>query len=130
MAKIYDHTWIREEWERMGRPELEVLTNKSPLKGLWIDANNKDYLFNPRLQYRIKSKPSITWEHVHPDIVAMATDQYGDATFHKRKPKFLCFAMEWDGDPFGIANTFASFTPGTCAWQDSLVMRPVYQESE
>jgi hypothetical protein len=118
----YDHTWLREEWERMGRPEVEILSGLN--KEIWIPCADED-LFKPDRQYLIKSKPSINWDHVHPDIVAMATNEYMDTEFHKMKPEFMVNADCWDGLPFGIANSFSSFTIGTCDWRDSLVMRPV-----
>lgn len=124
--KTYKHDWLREEWERMGRPDRSVLDKQT---GIWLDIPNEgidiDTDFFEEEQYRIKSKPSINWEHVHPSIIAMATDDCEDSTFlYTRKP--LIGSVSWGcGGCVADASHFLSFTQGTCDWKDSLVMRPV-----
>lgn len=118
--KKYDHTWLIAEWERMGRPEIE---RYSPTRDRWETEPH----FMDRFQYRIKSKPSIDWDHVHADITAMASDYYGDSYLYYRAPKEFV-RDKWCGASNGFPEIFASFTPGTCNWKDSLVMRPVFVE--
>lgn len=122
--KTYDHTWLIGEWERMGRPEVE---HCSPNHGTWhLDIYPK---FHDDMQYRIKCKPFINWEHVYADISWMATE-CGVTYLFRGEPilhgEYRCWDLDgcWDGDYYCGVEPFASFTPGTCAWQDSLVLRP------
>lgn len=78
--------------------------------------------------YRVKpaSKPSINWEHVHPDYKWLATDADGETYLYKEEPSLMArgdgaWPAGWD---WGDATIFASFTPGDCDWKDSLVQRP------
>jgi hypothetical protein len=66
--KKYDHTWLVAEWERMGRPEVQILIKA--FKSAWMDDEDPD--FYPMFQYRIKSKPWIDWGHVRDDFVMVA----------------------------------------------------------
>ena len=119
--KKYDHTWLIEEWERMGRPEIERYSNS------WKQWNmDEDPKFIVYFQYRIKSKPWIDWDHVSDDILAMATDDDRDSGLFHGEPVKSSGWWHRDGEGFIVnPNIFASFTPGTCGWKDSLVMRPV-----
>lgn len=119
--KKYKHTWIKEEWERMGRPEVEYLSPN--LYGWHTDT---DPVFYDYVQYRIKCKPWIDWEHVSDDVVAMATDDDGDSSLFHGEPVKSSGWWHRDGEGFIVnPNIFASFTRGTCDWRNSLVMRPV-----
>ncbi|ACG60343.1 hypothetical protein phiPLPE_21 [Iodobacter phage PhiPLPE] len=127
--KKYDHTWLIAEWQRMGRPKVQYATGIN--RDFWVDEEDPD--FNDNLQWRIKCKPSINWEHVHPSIVAMATE-CGVTYLFRTAPvlhnEYRCWDQDgcWDGDYYCGVEPFASFTPGTCEWRDSLVMRPVVGE--
>lgn len=133
--KTYDHTWLIAEWERMGRPECqmgidlpidsgtygEILTHM-----VWRDLDEIEPTFSAHYQYRIKCKPSINWEHVSDDVMAMATDDDGDSSLFRGEPVKSSGWWHRDGEGFIVnPNIFASFTQGTCDWRDSLVMRPV-----
>jgi len=74
--------------------------------------------------YRVAvTKPSIDWSHVAPQFKWMATDADGRTFVYNAQP-VLGFCG-WDVAGMGvIATAFASFTPGTCDWKDSLVRRP------
>ena len=69
-------------------------------------------------------KPSISWEHVRDEYKFLARDANGDAWLYWEKPEIR--GVEW-GETRGVsaeANSYASYTPGTCNWKDSLVARP------
>ena len=75
------------------------------------------------------TKPSINWDHVAPEYVAMATNGY-------RKTLLFCGVPEKVGESWlseygsEVVRPFASFVPGTCDWRDSLVIRPGYKEGK
>ena len=119
--KKYNHDWLREEWERMGSPEVQVLIKA--FESVWIDEEEPD--FNPVFQYRIKSKPSINWDHVSELLMWLATGPDGSYLF-TAEPSIP--SLKWESKSTTAshaAENFASFTLGTCDWRDSLVMRPV-----
>lgn len=121
--KKYDHTWLIAEWQRMGRPDVEYL---SPNLYEW--HTDTDPVFYDDVQYRIKSKPWINWEHVSEKFNALAVDEQGAARFYSSRPVLSVENSIWLTPHYGSSmsvSAFASFTPGTCAWQDSLVMRHV-----
>lgn len=80
--------------------------------------------------YRVAvTKPSIDWSHVHPDFVAMATDENGCTYLYVDKPAQR--KSDWGSNGIYLPSKgFASFTPGTCDWKDSLVLRPTKEQSE
>ena len=77
------------------------------------------------VKYRVKpvSKPSINWDHVHPDYNWMATDADGEAFLYKKEPTAGHHRWE-DGQHWVEACIFNSFIPGDCDWEESLVQRP------
>ena len=69
------------------------------------------------------TKPSIDWDHVSEDFQYLAMDSGGLHHLFAEKPERA--ESEWVTHALYIyANHFASFTPGTCDWKDSLVKRP------
>ena len=73
--------------------------------------------------YRVAvTKPSINWDHVHPDYKWMATDQNGKVFLHTIKPHID--GEYWIGGLYAHTYSYASFVPGTCDWRASLVVRP------
>jgi hypothetical protein len=77
------------------------------------------------IEYRIKepTKPSINWDHVHPDYNLMATDADGEAFLYKKEPTAGYHRWE-EGHHWVEACSFKSFIPGDCDWKESLVQRP------
>lgn len=69
------------------------------------------------------TKPSIDWSHVSDYFQYLAMDEDGRCWLWVSKP--VPSQEEWNelGAPTKAEN-FASFTPGTCNWCDSLVKRP------
>lgn len=69
------------------------------------------------------TKPSIDWSHVSEDFQYLAMDDGGLHHLFAEKPEPV--VLEWAANALYIhAEHFASFTPGTCNWCDSLVKRP------
>ena len=69
------------------------------------------------------TKPSIDWDHVSENFQYLAMDSGGLHHLFAEKPEPI--AVEWTTHALYIyAGHFASFTPGTCNWRDSLVKRP------
>jgi len=79
--------------------------------------------------YRVKQTlPTINWDHVAPEYKWLATDKDGKLYLYKSMPtqgnKSCGFWVGSDKDfPIDV-DFFASFNPGTCNWEDSLVERP------
>lgn len=69
------------------------------------------------------TKPSIDWSHVSPEYNYLGMDETGLHHLFAEEP--IPDSDEWTtSDLYIYANHFASFTPGTCDWKDSLVKRP------
>ena len=70
------------------------------------------------------TKPSINWEHVRDDYKFLARSASGNAWLYSGEP--VIEGKGWEDGGFGCAeaNSYASYTPGTCDWKDSLVKRP------
>lgn len=96
-------------------------------EGKWVNcwpAWLKDRTY--RVQPAPKTKPSINWDHVHPDYKWLARDEDGEATLFAAKPNIDSVEYFWWAERtcYLGADVFASFNPGTCDWADSLVERP------
>lgn len=68
------------------------------------------------------TKPSINWAHVAPQFNWLERDVGGMPWLHEDKPK--AEGGGWFSYSYCNAFSHASYTPGTCNWLDSLVMRP------
>jgi hypothetical protein len=79
--------------------------------------------------YRVKpqplTKPTIDWSHVAPEYKWLARDFNGGGFLYEVKPERGHDFAIWSAY-CGFASTkgFASYQPGTCDWNDSLVERP------
>ena len=72
---------------------------------------------------KVVTKPSIDWSHVSEDFKYLAMDE--SCLHHLFTEKPMQATLEWaTHHPYIYAGHFASFTPGTCDWKDSLVKRP------
>ena len=96
------------------------------IRGDWQVSYSPNWI--PEYKYRLAlTKPSINWDHVHPDYNWMATDKNGTTYFYKTEPEQG--GLMW-GDDVGVdvgctkAGSHISFKAGTCDWKDSLVQRP------
>jgi hypothetical protein len=89
----------------------------------------RDAYAAPEPEKEPTAKPSINWDHVGGEFNTMATDEGGLTFLHEDPPTLgsnLWHCLGW----IQLANDFTSFTPGTCDWKDSLVLRPGYEETK
>ena len=70
------------------------------------------------------TQPSVNWDHLRPDLVAIARDEDGNGYAYAKVPDVM--DNGWWGEGLSVSH-FASYNPGTCDWRDSLVMRPGYK---
>jgi len=111
-------------------PIYEAWHNKKPLeflytRGEWRDRVNPEDGLDYNAIYRVKAtKPSIDWGHLKPEIVAIAEDEGGEAWCFEEKPNLAKGRWRSAGGGTYWLKPFASYVPGTCAPEDSLVLRP------
>ena len=70
-------------------------------------------------------KPSIDWSHVKGEYKWLSVNKDGSAYVYTNEPERSgsdCWYSH--NGSFNEVNGLASYTPGTCDWQDSLVKRP------
>jgi len=71
------------------------------------------------------TKPSIDVSHVAAEWKWLAREKDGRSYLHKNQPTIRDGRVWHEGSYVYItAHIFASYTPGTCDWKDSLVRRP------
>lgn len=108
--------------------QIEILDLDNTSVG-WSDTCGEPGFFWDRFDYRVKevplTKPSINWDHVHPDFKWLARDKVGTVFLYQNQPTLIRNVL-WDVVDGIIAQTFmfASLDKGTCDWKDSLVERP------
>ena len=69
-------------------------------------------------------KPSINWEHVSSEFNYLAEDADGGVFLYEDKPYTTTETWMVASGDLVEAHILASYTKGTCDWQDSLVKRP------
>ena len=130
---IYGEGTVVSEIQDAGRgvyPVLVVFKSKSNKNVMRYTEDGKYYsdgnvtLFPyPVNITKAITKPSIDWSHVSENFQYLAMDEGGSHHLFAEKPEPI--VLEWAADaPYIRAEHFASFTPGTCNWLDSLVKRP------
>ncbi len=93
------------------------------LDGKYHDEGNVTLFPHPIEIVKATIKPSINWNHVNEDFQYLAMDSGGLHHLFVEEPELG--EGEWTTYALYIlAEHFASFTPGTCNWKDSLVKRP------
>jgi hypothetical protein len=94
----------------------------------WSDVPGEPYFnwydFDYRIKEVSKTKPQINWDHVNPDFKWMATDEDNQTYLYTAYPYLEENWWDFLGGQCVGADYFASFVPGTCNWEDSLVERP------
>ena len=70
------------------------------------------------------TKPSINWEHVRDEYNYLAQDIDGSAWLYWEEPKLSELGWAAELGDFALADSHASYTPGTCDWKETLVKRP------
>lgn len=131
---LKDMTWEEAE------PIYRAFNEGRPIEEYNFVGNPWQTVHNPNpiwriSTYRVKqTKPSINWEHLKPEIVAIAEDEDGELWGYSIKPflseeegAWLLHSLEGDGY---ILDGYASYVPGTCDWKESLVIRPGHEVKE
>ena len=95
--------------------------------GAWTDIDEPSW--SGTVVYRVKpqptTKPSIDWSHVAPEYQWLARDANGRGFLYEDAPRLISEGGVWATSPcYLLARHFASYTPGTCDWRESLVQRP------
>lgn len=85
----------------------------------WMALNR----YQVRAVEKPKMKPSIDWSQIRPEYKWLARDSDGTAWIYPTKPDRGDDAWDWR-DNCTKAGFMASYAPGDCDWQDSLVERP------
>jgi len=144
---------MAEEIKKIGETKMNVPEKHKAIAHAWVDGakvegrNLKGTCTTPEewmfcvypawyknWEYRIKptklTKPSINWEHVAPEYVALAMDENGRCVLYKSMPTVREGDCVWHAADLvhRYADTFASLEKGTCDWKDSLVLRPSTSE--
>ncbi len=92
--------------------------------GEWIEIGHP--VWDIHSVYRqAATKPNIVWSHVSDDLIALATGSAGFTHLFSERPSKDTHG--WFGGNCTSVEAFASFCPGTCHWEDSLVMRPGFE---
>ena len=119
------HRRVAHAWVDGARVEGRALKGTCPTHEEWAICWNPSW--HKDWEYRIAlTKPSIDWEHVAPEYVALAMDENGRCSLYKSMPTVREGDGVWHTSDLlhRYADTFASFVKGTCDWKDSLVVRP------
>ena len=114
---------------------IEVMQAFAEGKKIQYSNNGRDWeiVDNPSWdweysEYRVKpvSKPSINWDHVHPDYKYLFTESDGSSYIVASEPirSGVCWLIDIEDDAYVTPEIFASFIPGDCDWKESLVQRP------
>lgn len=97
--------------------------------GVWNTRHSKVLELYDTFEYRIApEKPSINWDHVAPEFKYLCVNKLGDGFLSNQPYRNIANGyFEWGDWPTTTiirADAFASFKPGNCAPEDSLVERP------
>ena len=129
-------------WDAMFGPGVvtRILTNDSSfpvgvcfdddlgVESFTLDGKYRTFVKQTLFPYPVEivkaiTKPSIDWSHVSPEYNYLVQDSDDEGYLCSEKPSRT--KSGWNaGSPNTSAEHFASFTPGTCDWKDSLVERP------
>lgn len=74
------------------------------------------------------TKPSINWDHVASQYRYLARDRDDRAFLYTKRPHVTHNVWGGDGD-YMTVTALASYDPGTCPWEDSLIERPTVTEA-
>ena len=95
-----------------------------------LDGKHLAYAMQTLFPYPVEivkkvTKPSIDWSHVKEDYKWLSVNANGSANVYENEPK-VGVCGYWYNPKGGSdkVNVLASYVPGTCDWNDSLVKRP------
>jgi hypothetical protein len=111
-----------------------LITTATLFQGKWMSCGEQVFPSHwmplpNEPEKELTEKPSIDWDQVPAEFNAMATDR-GTTTWLYEKAPTLGINTWWEVGLEHPAHYFSSFTPGTCDWKDSLVLRPGYTETK
>ena len=101
----------------------------------WFDCFADPLDWEIDLAYRVAPElivpPSIEWAHVAPGFNYLARNKNGEGWIYGGRPYATSFGWTFDSETeFSDVRAFASYTPGNCPWDKSLVIRPGHEEGE
>lgn len=89
----------------------------------WVGMADPDWFLN-RCYRKPIVKPSVDWDHLSPDIVAIATDMCGYSYGYTQKPRLDATRWNINSGTAMLVDYLASFNKGNCSWEESLILRP------
>lgn len=108
---------------RFENGEVESYTSKGHL----LHRGNRTLFHRPVkiVQGESATKPSIDWSHVKGEYKWLAVDKDGSAYVYENEPEHSG-SDHWliHNGSLNEVSGLASYTPGTCDWEHSLVKRP------
>ena len=93
--------------------------------GKYHEAGNVTLFPYPVEITKATAKPSIDWSHVKGEYKWLSVDKDGSVYVYENEPEHSerDYWYSQEGIHYEVSG-LASYTPGTCDWQDSLVKRP------
>lgn len=93
--------------------------------GKWLSKPSDESLYADSIYRAAVTKPSVDWSQVGAQIVAFARNSSGVAMGCTRVPIIRHLWNRWEASAGTYpASLWPSYTPGTCDWKDSLIVRP------
>lgn len=94
----------------------------------WAQLVRENYTLSRLTAYRVKqTKPSVNWDHLRPEIIAIARSSGGALWGYAADP--VCDGRAtWscDSNEFELL-ALSSIEPGTCHWTESKIYRPGHE---
>jgi hypothetical protein len=126
---LKDMTWEEAEPIYRALHQGKDIEWRHPDTGKWHDKPNDNTIYGYVI-YRIKQiKPSINWDHLRPEMVALAQEKHGSLFVYDSIPYISEEDGIWDTDCECHEVTYlSSAKKGTCDWRESLVIRPGHEQ--
>ena len=108
---------------RFENGEVDIYTGEGHI----LSRGNRTLFHHPVkiVQDESAIKPSIDWSHVKDKYKWLSVNANGSADVYEDEPKVGECGYWYNPKECGYkVNGLASYTPGTCDWQDALVKRP------
>ena len=107
---------------RFENGEVEAYTSEGHL----FSIGNRTLFHHPVkiVQDESATKPSVDWEHVSSEFNYLAEDLEGGVFLYEDKPFTATESWLVDNGELAEAHMLASYSRGTCYWEESLIERP------
>ena len=69
-------------------------------------------------------RPTIDWSHVHIKYRWLAEEPTGSHWLYEKQPYKTCYGWKSENGDCTCADGFATLSPGSCDWEDSVIARP------